>query len=273
MARDTQLDIAIVYGSTYGRTEDAAERIAAELERLTGVRPRLVEVGAGGVAALEGHDVLILGCSTWNGGELQADWDLRLPELLELDLSGKLVALFGAGDALAYPDTFQDAIGLLGDACEARGARLVGAWLADGYDFEASRALRGTSFVGLALDYDNQEHLNDERIARWCESLAAELAVPRIRGFDLDAEGHWVALLSCGHRQHVRHDPPLVERRWVLTEEGRAGRLGVELRCVRCERGETAGSEVDSAVGSMANDAESRLESGEPALQVLDSRL
>lgn len=266
-------DIAIVFGSTYGRTEDAAERVAAELQRLLGTRPELVEVGAAGVVALERHDVLILGCSTWNGGELQADWDLRLPELLALDLSGKLVALFGAGDALAYPDTFQDAIGMLAEACEARGAKLIGAWPTEGYDFDASRALRGGAFVGLALDYDNQEHLNGERITRWCESLADELKVPRIKGFALDDEGHWVALLSCGHRQHVRHDPPLVERPWVLTAAGRTSRLGVELRCVRCERGETEDSEVDSAVDSVAGHAEGGLEGGEPALQVLDSRL
>lgn len=30
----------------------------------------------------------------------------------------------------------------------------------------------------------------------------------RIVGFDRDEEGDWVALLECGHRQHVRHRPP-----------------------------------------------------------------
>ena len=57
-----------------------------------------------------------------------------------------------------------------------------------------------------------------------------------ITGFRTDEEGHWVALLDCGHAQHVRHDPPLVERPWVLTAEGRATRLGERLDCVRCER-------------------------------------
>lgn len=57
-----------------------------------------------------------------------------------------------------------------------------------------------------------------------------------IIGFRTDEEGHWVALLDCGHPQHVRHDPPLVERPWVLTAEGRAARLGQPLNCVRCDR-------------------------------------
>ncbi len=55
-----------------------------------------------------------------------------------------------------------------------------------------------------------------------------------IVGFKQDEEQHWVADLDCGHTQHVRHDPPLVERRWVLTPEGRAARLGQQLGCVKC---------------------------------------
>jgi 3-hydroxymyristoyl/3-hydroxydecanoyl-(acyl carrier protein) dehydratase len=56
-----------------------------------------------------------------------------------------------------------------------------------------------------------------------------------ITGFHLDDEGHWVAELACGHDQHVRHDPPLQSRPWVLTESGRSSSLGVELDCLRCD--------------------------------------
>ncbi len=59
-----------------------------------------------------------------------------------------------------------------------------------------------------------------------------------IVGFHRDAEDHWVADLSCGHARHTRHDPPFQQREWVLTEEGRAARLGVRVACVRCERRE-----------------------------------
>lgn len=57
-----------------------------------------------------------------------------------------------------------------------------------------------------------------------------------IVGYRKDEEEHWVALLSCGHPRHVRHDPPLVSRPWVLTEEGRNAQLGTMLRCVRCDQ-------------------------------------
>lgn len=59
-----------------------------------------------------------------------------------------------------------------------------------------------------------------------------------IEGFHRDGESHWVAELSCGHGQHVRHAPPFVERPWVVTEEGRASQIGVALDCVRCDRRE-----------------------------------
>ena len=57
----------------------------------------------------------------------------------------------------------------------------------------------------------------------------------KITGFDKDDEDHWRAILACGHRQHLRHDPPMTTRTWVLTAEGRASRLGFELDCKRCD--------------------------------------
>lgn len=56
-----------------------------------------------------------------------------------------------------------------------------------------------------------------------------------IVGFEQDELGDWRAILACGHRQHVRHNPPLVERPWVLTEEGRQGFLGYSLQCKQCD--------------------------------------
>ncbi|HEY8225491.1 MAG TPA: DUF3565 domain-containing protein [Pyrinomonadaceae bacterium] len=57
----------------------------------------------------------------------------------------------------------------------------------------------------------------------------------RITGFDTDEHGDWRAELECGHFQHVRHEPPLVSREWVLEKVGRDSRLGFELECKRCD--------------------------------------
>ena len=59
-----------------------------------------------------------------------------------------------------------------------------------------------------------------------------------ITGFHRDADEHWVAELECGHSQHVRHDPPWVERPWVLNENTRRARIGTPLECVACDETE-----------------------------------
>lgn len=59
-----------------------------------------------------------------------------------------------------------------------------------------------------------------------------------IVGYHLDEHDDWVAELACGHFQHVRHNPPWVERPWVTTEAGRNAMLGFELGCKKCDRDE-----------------------------------
>lgn len=41
--------------------------------------------------------------------------------------------------------------------------------------------------------------------------------------------------MECGHGQHVRHDPPWMVREWVLSDEGRAARIGKMMECKRCD--------------------------------------
>ncbi|MEM7561070.1 MAG: DUF3565 domain-containing protein [Planctomycetota bacterium] len=58
-----------------------------------------------------------------------------------------------------------------------------------------------------------------------------------IVGYHLDEQDDWVAELACGHFQHARHQPPLVSREWVTTNEGRESMLGYELECKKCDEG------------------------------------
>ena len=57
-----------------------------------------------------------------------------------------------------------------------------------------------------------------------------------LQGFRQDDEGHWVAELSCGHTQHLRHLPPWQNRSWVQDEEQRKARLGTAFSCGWCAR-------------------------------------
>ena len=56
-----------------------------------------------------------------------------------------------------------------------------------------------------------------------------------IIGYHLDEENDWVAQLQCGHSQHVRHNPPWMNREWVITEAGRQSKIGEKLECLKCD--------------------------------------
>lgn len=59
----------------------------------------------------------------------------------------------------------------------------------------------------------------------------------QVLGFHQDEDGHWVVELSCGHTQHLRHQPPWQSRSWVLDPEQRQQRIGQAFACGWCAQG------------------------------------
>jgi flavodoxin I len=161
----------IIYGSTTGNAASAAQTIADKLGNGATVK----EAGAASKSDLTDFDNIILGSSTWGDGELQDDWFGFLPTIKEVGLSGKTVAVFGVGDQFSYSDTYVNAMGELYDAATAAGANVIGSTSTDGYSFNESTAVRDGKFVGLALDYDNQGDLSDDRIAAWVAQISPSL--------------------------------------------------------------------------------------------------
>jgi flavodoxin I len=157
--------VHIIYGSDSGRTRAAAGKIAAKLDA------KVINVRTAAIADFEGCDLLVLGSPTYSEGELQTDWDKGIDVLRQADLTGKRVALFGLGDQSTYPDSFAGALGLLHDAVLEKGAEMVGFTDTEGYEFEASNAVRDGRFVGLVLDQDNQGAKSDKRIAAWTSQI------------------------------------------------------------------------------------------------------
>ncbi len=157
-------DKAIIYGSTTGNTEAAAQKLATLLGA-----PCIPIAGA--KAADFEAPLLILGSSTWGSGELQDDWASGIALLDTLDLTGKRVALFGTGDQATFSDTFVDAIGILCDKALSRGAILIGQTSPEGYTFTASRALRYDHLCGLALDDSEPPAAAHARLAAWAATL------------------------------------------------------------------------------------------------------
>ena len=57
-----------------------------------------------------------------------------------------------------------------------------------------------------------------------------------IVSFDKDDEDDWRVLLDCGHRRHLRHDPPRESRPDLVDPERRAAALGKRIECGRCRQ-------------------------------------
>lgn len=167
--------IGLFFGSTTGKTESVAETIQKEFggEDVVTLH-NIADVEDNEFAD---YQYLIIGCPTWDVGELQSDWEGYFTELDDIDFSGKKIAYFGTGDQRGYPDNFQDAIGILSDKITERGGTTVGYWSTDGYDFNESKALINGKFLGLALDEDNQSDLTDKRIKAWVVELKKEFGI------------------------------------------------------------------------------------------------
>lgn len=169
------MKLGLVYGSTTGNTEDAAEKIR---DRFDDHIDECLNISGLELTRLQGFDVLLIGIPTWNIGELQQDWDEVFHKLDPVRFDGIRVAFFGQGDQRGYPDNFQDALGILRNRLLELGAQCdIGHWSTDGYHFQRSLGVIDDRFVGLALDEDGQPDLTDERIEAWCTQLEQELGL------------------------------------------------------------------------------------------------
>ncbi|NEO93323.1 MAG: flavodoxin FldA [Moorea sp. SIO3G5] len=168
--------IGLFVGSQTGKTEAAAEEIQAGLGGDDVVTIHKIEDTEN--SDFDKYENIIIGCPTWDIGELQADWDGYFEELDNINFSGKKIAYFGTGDQEGYPDNFMDAIGIIEAKISELGGTTVGQWpKTEEYEFNESKALKNGKFIGLALDDDNQSELTEQRIKTWVTQLKQEFGV------------------------------------------------------------------------------------------------
>lgn len=139
----------IVYGSTTGNTEMVAETI---LEHLEDHDVTLQDVADTNPEELNDYENLVLGSSTWDDGLLQQDFR-DFVEGLDLDLSGKKLAIFGLGDS-NYPE-FCTAPEILEETFTNLGGETI--------------------VPHLRIDGFPDEEENEQKIEAWAEKLAKQL--------------------------------------------------------------------------------------------------
>lgn len=170
--------VGCFFGSDTGNTEHVAKMIQKEIgKNLIDIH----DIAKSTKEDIEKYDFLLLGIPTWYYGEAQCDWDDFFPELEEIDFTDKLVAIFGCGDQEDYAEYFLDAMGMIRDIVEPKGAIIVGNWSTDGYDFEASKGMADDNhFIGLGIDEDRQPELTEERIKTWSKQVYEEMCLAEL---------------------------------------------------------------------------------------------
>tara|TARA_B100000686_G_scaffold335241_1_gene403588 strand:- start:347 stop:928 length:582 start_codon:yes stop_codon:yes gene_type:complete len=168
------MKVGIIYGSSTGNTQTAAEMISEHLS--TEHECILKDVDSLGVDDFLDYEFLVLGISTWYIGEPQDDWIDILDNMDGMDFNGIPFAIFGQGDQLGYPDTYQDGMGILYEKMiNGGGVGKIGFTSTEGYDFDESKGIVDDQWCGLSLDEDNQGEMTDDRIERWCKVLLEEM--------------------------------------------------------------------------------------------------
>lgn len=160
----------IVYGSTTGNTEDAANLIG------NGFKDAVIQdVADYDFNNITDFDLIILGTATAGAGDLQDEWEDKIDLLDIYDLSDKTIAIFGTGDQEGYTDTFAGSLNYIYEKVENSGAKLIGRTSTEGYEFEDSASVRGDEFIGLVLDEENQAQFTDQRVKDWVVQLISEI--------------------------------------------------------------------------------------------------
>jgi flavodoxin I len=160
--------IGLFYSFNTRKSGIVADKIASELGKNN---VELVNAEEIDEEKFLSYDNIIISAPTWFDGELPNYWDEFVPALEDLDLKGKTIALFGLGDQKGYPENFVDAIGIMAEILEKKGAKLIGQTSTEGYTFEKSKAVRDGKFLGLAIDADTQNKLTDKRVKDWVEGI------------------------------------------------------------------------------------------------------
>ena len=147
--------VLIVFGTTGGNTQSVAGRIGKKLE---GENHEVVvkNVVDSAVSELNDYEVLLLGSSTWNDGELQDDFvgfhmDM---EDSKPDLSGKKFAAFGCGESIY--ENFCGAVDILEKTLTDLGASKI--------------------TDGLKIDGYPEEDDNVEMTDKWASTITSSLA-------------------------------------------------------------------------------------------------
>ncbi|PKR83369.1 flavodoxin [Heyndrickxia camelliae] len=115
--------ILIIYASMTGNTEVMAEILEQSLLE-EGLEVTVKEALRAKPKEMLKYDGILLGAYTYEGGEIGDEFMLFYEEMDQIDLTGKLMAVFGSGDTF-YQDTYCVAVDIIIEKLIELGANVV----------------------------------------------------------------------------------------------------------------------------------------------------
>ncbi len=173
--------IGIFFGTDTGTTRLIAKKLTKKLGGDLADKP--LNINRTTLDDLMRYDALILGTPSYGEGQLPGQstgvqggsWEEFVPQLEDMDLTGKTVALYGLGNQEKYAERFADSLRILYDLFSKGGATRIGDWSTEGYAFERSKAVVDGRFVGLVVDNNSQGMLTESRLDAWLEAIKPAL--------------------------------------------------------------------------------------------------
>lgn len=141
-------NITIVYGSTTGSTQTAANMIG-EILKAKGSEVAIHDVSKVDTSVVAGADLVLLGASTWGEGDIQDDFLSFYDSMGKNHFADKALAVFGCGDSAMFPHVFCEAVRLIEEKGTESGAKVIA--------------------EGLKIDGDVGS--NEAQISDWAKSL------------------------------------------------------------------------------------------------------
>jgi flavodoxin I len=142
----------ILYGSLTGNTEYVAELISEYLKNKQ-INHKIINAEEFSPEKIKNFDLLILGSSTWDYGQLQEDFKSFFSEIQNIDFSNKKFAAFGCGDS-GY-EHFCEAINIIEKFWVEKGAEKL--------------------IDGLKVDGFPQQQSNQDLINNWLDELSNKI--------------------------------------------------------------------------------------------------
>lgn len=118
------MKVALVFASMTGNTEEITEIIAEKLKKLD-VSYNLFQIDLDDLMAddLMDYQAILFGTYTWGDGDLPYEIEDFYEDLEDVDLTGRIVGLFGSCDSF-YPN-YGTALDMMSERFQQIGAKVV----------------------------------------------------------------------------------------------------------------------------------------------------